>query len=116
MRRGAFLGRLHAIPRLHARQVVAHTAHGPRPEARAEAESTEQKWHNTMNAELAKLAAEMVILEKDNDVQDSKDAKKGDDKDDKKDDKGKKDDKKSDKKVNSEKDAKAKVLTGAVEP
>ena len=28
----------------------------------------------------------------------------------------KKDDKKSDKKVNSEKDAKAKVLTGAVEP
>merc|ERR1711898_84778 len=53
---------------------------------------------------------------------DAKDSKKGDDKgkdgskDAKKDDKGKKDDKKSDKKVNSEKDAKAKVLTGAVEP
>merc|ERR1719181_965658 len=50
----------------------------------------------------------------------SKDSKKGESKDakkdDKKDDKGKKDDKKSDKKVNSEKDAKAKVLTGAVEP
>ena len=25
---------MYAIPRLHARQVVAHTAHGPRPEAR----------------------------------------------------------------------------------
>ena len=47
---------------------------------------------------------------------DDKDAKKDTKKDDKKDDKGKKDDKKSDKKVNSEKDAKAKVLTGAVEP
>merc|ERR1712100_451083 len=47
----------------------------------------------------------------------SKDSSKKDDKG--KDDKGKdakKDDKKSDKKVNSEKDAKAKVLTGAVEP
>merc|ERR1712100_422404 len=55
---------------------------------------------------------------------DSKDDKDKDSKDSsKKDDKGKdgskdakKDDKKSDKKVNSEKDAKAKVLTGAVEP
>ena len=47
---------------------------------------------------------------------DSKDSKKDSSKDAKKDDKGKKDDKKSDKKVNSEKDAKAKVLTGAVEP
>merc|ERR1712167_211464 len=50
----------------------------------------------------------------------SKDAKKGDDKDkksdDKKDDKGKKDDKKKDTKVTGKADAKAKVLTGAVEP
>ena len=48
---------------------------------------------------------------------DDKDAKKDTKKDDKKDDKGKKDDKKKDdKKVTGQKDAKAKVLTGAVEP
>merc|ERR1711934_903505 len=47
---------------------------------------------------------------------DSKDSGKDAKKDDKKDDKGKKDDKKKDDKVNSQTDAKAKVLTGAVEP
>merc|ERR1711939_787248 len=54
--------------------------------------------------------------DKSKDSKDAKDSKKGDDKgkDGSKD--AKKDDKKSDKKVNSEKDAKAKVLTGAVEP
>ena len=61
------------------------------------------------------VGSEAPVLPKDS----SKDAKKGDDKDkksgDKKDDK-KKDDKKSDKKVTGAKDAKAKVLTGAVEP
>merc|ERR1719326_1964328 len=52
---------------------------------------------------------------KDSSKKDDKGSSKDSGKDAKKDDK-KKDDKKSDKKVNSEKDAKAKVLTGAVEP
>jgi hypothetical protein len=53
---------------------------------------------------------------KDSSKDTKKDDKKGNDKDKKSDDKGKKDDKKKDDKVNSQKDAKAKVLTGAVEP
>merc|ERR1712196_455126 len=68
---------------------------------------------------LALDAKGCYVKQKSKDAKDSsKDSKKGESKDakkgDKKDDKGKKDDKKSDKKVNSEKDAKAKVLTGAV--
>ena len=59
-----------------------------------------------------------VKKEEKKDSKDSKDKSKKDDKGSSKDSgkDAKKDDKKSDKKVNSEKDAKAKVLTGAVEP
>jgi flotillin len=36
-------------------------------EAQAQAEAAEQKWHNTMNAEIAKLVAEIQIAYKEND-------------------------------------------------
>merc|ERR1712216_699860 len=90
--------------------------------ARAKEKEKEEK-AATKDAKDASKKGDKDSKDKSKDSKDSKDsgkdAKKGDDKDkksgDKKDDK-KKDDKKSDKKVTGAKDAKAKVLTGAVEP
>merc|ERR1711934_944168 len=86
---------------------------------KARAKEKEKKKEEKAATKDAKDASKKGDKDSKDKSKDSKDGKKGDDKDkksgDKKDDK-KKDDKKSDKKVTGAKDAKAKVLTGAVEP
>merc|ERR1719324_2201679 len=85
-----------------------------------EKEKKKEEKAATKDAKDASKKGDKDSKDKSKDSKDSskdKDAKKGDDKDKKSDDKGKKDDKKKDdKKVTGQKDAKAKVLTGAVEP